>query len=349
MNNTLATRIFFKEIKDSSGYKDSKYLYAYDGEVKQGDVVTVDGNQWIMIQEDISYHKQYTRFIATEANQNINFVIDEGLYTMDGIIDAGNQSVSGNASTMSVIDGKIMVTVQRDTMSEKIKTNDRIIKFGQAWKIITTTTESNGLLNIYCESDILLPDDDKINEIPTGIASWGISFAESSAELTLNNTITLEPIVTKNNQIVVDGFELEWSVSDDTVLTMNNGVVWSNAVGSSVVTVGIVNKNASATLSIEVVNNEVIEYKITPSDRIVYSIFGAMDFSVNKYVNGVIVPSTAIITAYGLLSSQYTLEVVDGNNFRLTSNGYVANPLTVVSDFESDGVIIETQFNMWNM
>lgn len=347
VNGELVTRIFFKEIKDSSGYKDSKYLYAYNGEVKQGDSIEVNGCHWLVVQEDVTYQKQYTRFIVVEAIHNINFVIDESLYSTIGLVDAGSQSA--DRSKLSVIDGKIMLVVQDNESTSKVKTNDRVIKFNQAWKIIATTKESKGLINIYCESDVFLSTDDKENEIPSGVASWGISFAESTKEMSLDSTLTLEPIITKNGGIVTSGFELEWAVSDDEVISVANGVVESIAVGVADVSVTLVNRNVSATVSIEVVNAEVVEYRITPNDRIVYSLMGATDFRVDKVVNGVVVPDTFTITAYGLTTSQYTLQVVNGNDFRLTSKGYTANKLTVRCVSGSTGYIHEEQFSMYTM
>lgn len=347
VNDELATRIFFKEIKDSSADKDSKYLYAYNGQVKQGDSIEIDARHWLVIQEDISYHKQYTRFIVREANQLINFVIDEALYSTNGYIVTGNQSSDNQA--ISLINGKLMVIVQANAMTDKIKTSDRIIKFSQAWKIIATSTENNGLINIYCESDTFAPDDDKENEIPSGVATWDISFDEPSKEINLDSSITLEPIIMKNGIVVSDGYELEWGVADESVLIVNNGVVQAIAEGSTEVTVSIKNKNESATILIDVVSVEVAEYRITPSDRIVYSIFGAVDYSVNKYVNGVIVPESFTITASGLTTAQYTLQVVNGNDFKLTSKGYVANKLTVRCVAQSDGYVHEEQFSMYNM
>lgn len=343
VNGSTTTRIFFKEIKDNQS-KDTKYLYAYNGEVVQGDLIDAEDTKWLILQEDTSYHKQYTRFVVVKANNQINFVINESLYTTNGVIDAGNQTQ--DSSRVSIIDGKIVLTIQDNEFTKKIATNNRIIKFGHAWKVIAKTNESSHLFNVFCESDTLVSDDDVINEIPVGVATWGINFTSSSSELNNGSTSTINPVVTKNGTTVTEGFTLVWESSDELIATVSNGVLTGTGIGLAVISATILNKNVTATIEISVIADEVVEYRIIPEDREVFKVYGAMTYFINKYINGVVVADTFTITASGLTTADYTFVVLNGNSFKLTSKLYANNPVTVRCVSNSDGYIHEELFYM---
>lgn len=344
VNGSALTRVFLKEIKENQS-QDTKHLFAYNGEMAQGDLIEIDGVKWLVLQEDKSYHKQYTRFVVIQANSNINFVINEALYSTQGIIDAGNQSK--DSSRISVIDGKIVITIQANTFTSKIRTNDRIIKFGQAWKIIAKTNENTNLYNVFCESDIIMSGDDLINEIPVGVAQWGITFNSPLTEVSLNATTQLNAIVTKNGVVVSDGFNLLWDSSDESFATVSSGVVFGVSVGQATITATIENTTKSAEINVDVVNTEVIEYRITPTDRDIYAVMDEYTFFVNKYINGQVAPDSFTITASGVTTAYYKLQIVDGNTFKLTSLKYSSVPLMIKCVSNTDGYTIEESFGLW--
>lgn len=336
---------FFQEIKESNSL-DNKYLYAEKKLINQGDLLTINNKMWIVLHEDITYHSPYSRYVVSEANNKINFVIDESLYTTYGTIDTGSQSV--NNGSVSILDGKIKLTVQLNESTLKIKPNDRIIKFGMAWKVLTTTCEDNGLQYVYCETNSILAEDDLENEIPKGVATWTIEFTESIKDINLGSNESLYPIVKKNDVVVTEGYNLFWESSNTSVASIDtDGVLSSLTVGSTTIKAIIEDKGVENTLDVNVINDEVIEYKITPEDRIVYAVNVAPTFTVNKYINGVVASETFTITASGLETRDYELNVIDGNSFELKSEGFSATPLTVKCVADSDGFINEEDFNMY--
>lgn len=345
INDEFETQSFFQEIKDTESI-DKKYLFADNGLMKQGDILTINSKRWIVIQEDLSYHTTFSRFIVIEANNSINFVINESLYTTYGIIDTSSPSI--NNGGISILDGKIKLTVQKNDNTIKIKPNDRIIKFGMGWRVVTTTSEKNGLLYVYCELDTIFPGDDVNNEIPKGIARWTVEFDESYKELNLNNTNMLKPIIKKNGVVVTTGFTLYWESDDETVATVDqDGKLTVMTTGSANIKVGINDKSVDTSIRIDFVDHDIKEYMITPSERIVYKMYGSSTYEITKYLNGAVDDDSYSITAYGLDQDLYTLEVIDGKSFKLTSRGFSTTPLTIRCESNTDGNIIEEEFIMY--
>ena len=349
VNDGTTTRVFFKEIKDSDS-NDLKYLYGDNGIIKQGDSIVVEGKQWIVTHEDTVYsYSEFTRFIITIASNRINFVNDGNLFTTYGLIQAGSMGTSGG-SVMPILNGNIVLTIPLNETSDKIRLSDRLIKFNQAWKILSTSNENSGLINIYCKTDQFIDGDDKENEIPDGMTVWTVEFSNPIKELSKDATETLNPIVKKDGVIVTEGFNLLYTSSDETVVRVyDNGLVDAVEIGISTITVSVENTNATATIDCVVTESEVIEYLITPSSRIVRQLSSGYNGEVYKYVNGVKASDEFTITAFGdglVSGSDYTLTVNDGNSFKIVSGGWEANKLTVRCVSNTDGYILEEEFSL---
>ncbi|MBN2899158.1 MAG: Ig-like domain-containing protein [Clostridia bacterium] len=338
-SNGQTVKVFFKEIKDSNS-QDKKYCYAYVDAIHQGDIVTVDGTDWLLTQEDESIvHGKYTRLVAQRLFQNINLAINSFLYSIKGQIITGSQGVNG--TNIPISDGKIVINVPHNEMTSKIKVNDRIIKFNSAWKVYQVTNELLGMITMYLEQEVLSEGDDAVNEIPNTVASWDITFNESSYNIALDSENEINPIVTKNGVEVVSGFEIEWATSDESIITIDeNGLVNGVGIGSANLTAIIKNTSIQATVQIVVDDVQIVEYKIEPYTTTIKK-YLTVNYTVNQYVNGVIVPDTFTITASGVSESYYTL-TTGTNSFSVKNNYGWADGLVVncVSDSTGESVSI---------
>jgi hypothetical protein len=340
-NEADEIRLFFMEIKDSS-YLDRKYICTMSGEIKQGDIITALNEHWIVIQEDKEINRTYSRFIATRIHNQINFGIDGFLYTTLGVISTGSQGTNSN-QYMTTADGKMIVTVQKNTMTSKIKTSDRVIKFGSAWLVVAVTNEILGLLNITLEKTILLTGESLVDEIPNTVSKWTISLEEMPS-LKLGTSTEINCTVTRDEVVTSTGFSIIWTSNNNDVATVLDGVVTALNVGSVIITATIQNTVVKASIALEIDNEDMIEYRVTPENRIVKK--GApVTCEVNKYVNGVLVPETFVFTGSGVTASYFTLTTLTGNSFKITNTyGYVAPPLVIKAVANSDGAIQEASF-----
>lgn len=332
--NGQTVKVFFKEIKDSNS-QDKKYCYAYLNEIEQGNIITVNGVDWLLTQEDESIvHGKYTRLMALRLFQTINLAINSFLYSVKGQIITGSQGIEG--VIIPVSDGKIIVNVPQNEMTNQIKVNDRLIKFKSAWKVYQVTNETLGIITVYLTQESLSEGDDVENEIPNTVAKWEISFTETSYELSLGSNSQFSPVVMKNGVEVVDGYQIEWATSDESIITVDeNGLVNGLGIGSANLTATIKNTSIQASVQIVVEDIQIVEYKIEPYTTTIRKYLTA-DYTVNQYVNGAIVPDTFTITASGVSASYYTL-TKGTNSFSVTNNYGYADGLIVTCVSNSTG------------
>lgn len=159
--NTQLTHVVVKEIQDSNN-GDMKYVYIDYNTCEQGDTISINGLTWMLVQQDESMYQIYDKLMMKRVKHTINFIVDEELKTYPLLFDVGTQFVD-ESKYMNVVDGKLKLIVPENETTNKIKLNDRCIKFQSAWKVIAVTDENKGLLNVYCEKDIFTDGDDKVN------------------------------------------------------------------------------------------------------------------------------------------------------------------------------------------
>lgn len=164
--NSQQTKIVIKEIDDNN-YSDSKYMFIDYGLCKQGETITVDDITWMLVQQEESFYEAYDKFTIQKVNHITNFIIDEEVEPFPSLFNVGSQSVD-ESKYFDIVGGTLKLIIPSSTLSNKIKVNDRLIKFQNAWKIVAITNENEGLLCLYTNKDSVSSDDDLIDEIPEG-------------------------------------------------------------------------------------------------------------------------------------------------------------------------------------
>jgi hypothetical protein len=180
-------KVFFKEMSDTDN-SDRKFMFADLGKLHQGELLEVEGIKWLVFQEAEPLSKQsYCKMVVLRIEHTINYGIDSILHSTHGRIELGNQGVSG--SQYPYINGKMIITLARDEFTEKIKANDRLIKFNVAWVVEQTTTEYKGLVTLYLAKTSTIDGDDLVNEIPSGVKPFVPIISESRWDKTILKVI----------------------------------------------------------------------------------------------------------------------------------------------------------------
>ena len=335
VNGLDQVRILLKEYQERTSSSEYKYMLFRNGLIKQGDIVKIFDDNWLVLHEDISINDVYTKVIIRRLKFNINFNFLGEVIAFPSAIDTGTMNVS-NSNIISIQDGRIVLTLQENETTKQIKLNQRFIVMGSAWKVIQKTNAEFGLYKIYADIDILNPnDDDMENEIAD---RWKYETKPKNIKTVgaLNN-ITVE-YATNINDIVLPS-KVEVTLEDDSTSTLN--VVWDkstyngeiaglyNLVGNIVLIQGISNAN-KLKASINIIVNEYVEldnYTIA-INNIETSLFVGdtlqLDITVTNNDEVVIVPLTyvssdetiltvedGLINAVGVGSATITIKVTD--------------------------------------
>ncbi len=348
--NGESVRVLVEEIEDFNS-SDMKSIFMDIGLASQGDCITIDGVVWMLYQQDETPRKVYDKFIMKRVYHSTNFIIDEELYTTFSLFSVGSQSVNEN-KYISVVDGKLQVIIKENEQTKKIQVNDRIIKFQSAWQVIAVTNESKGIVNVFAEKVATSEDDDIENEIPEGLPVWNIALSLEAIELSTEDTYQLTPTVTKNEEVVSDGFIVEYTSSDDSVCMVNSdGNITAIAEGNCTITASIEgHSDVFDTIDIVVaeVAEDVIEVKIEPN---VVEILKTQTqvYEVYKYLNDSVENDTFTYSLSGAESAYYEFENIDGNSFSVTSLGYSYTKLLVTCTSDVDGAVGSIEIQLKNM
>jgi len=236
-------------------------------EIKRGDLINWDGENWLII-SDIG-HKRYSYYkgIIQKCNYNIKFNFQGTIKEFPAIVDSKVFDVETN-QFFSVPAGKIVVTMQSNENSENITIGQRFIKMKTAWEVTGIDRTNNGLLMLWCDLDTIDSSDDLENEIANAgdyIYTLEISNGET-ANIQETSTLQLNVVVKLNGNVVTDK-AIIFNCDNTSIATVDNtGLITAISAGDCIITASLIeNPNIYDTISIVVTALPQHNYAVTIS------------------------------------------------------------------------------------
>lgn len=237
--------------------------------INTGDIVKYRDKLWIILSEVNESRNTYKSLIR-ELPHTIKIYIDNTLQEIPCVIESSNNGIVEGKFIITG-DGNLKLTLQDNTITQKIHEGMRIIKWGYGWKVIAKTAEHKGLRYLYFEKDATGATDDIENEIAD---RWkyevkhNYSIETPSIELNINkgNTKQLSVIVkdtTDSGTVVVENPTIMYVSGDDNIVTVSNrGLITGVNEGNTTITIKF--ENIEKIINISVSN--VVELVIIGRD-----------------------------------------------------------------------------------
>lgn len=166
-------------------------------EIKRGDIITWDGEDWLVISEIGHKRFCYYKGIIQKVNYNIKFIFDNGsIKEFPAIIDGKIFDIESN-QFFYFQTGKVIVLLQDNDDTRKITIDRRFIKRDKAFKVVGTDWTEKGLIKLYCELDMFNTNDDRKNEI----ADYETYKHTFSIKILNNNPLNLN--INGNNEVEI--------------------------------------------------------------------------------------------------------------------------------------------------
>ncbi|WP_338433414.1 Ig-like domain-containing protein [Clostridium tyrobutyricum] len=261
----------FKEIDDKNNSEDQKYFITATT-LKQGDIINYEDMSYIVLTKNENINAVYDLYTIEKCNYDINFAIDNVIFPEVSIIT--NKSLDLETGQWVILPAnKILITVQANSITNNIKVADRFIKFKQAWSVEGVDYTKNGILAIQAKQDTIQSEDDLINEIPAGAATYNpiVSATPNPLNVNIDSTVQITATVTVNGTNVENPTLIYTSNNKDIATVDNTGLVTGISEGNTNITisyVGIDDNTYSTTISASVValpqHNYTLE--VTPYD-----------------------------------------------------------------------------------
>ena len=354
VNSTADARVMFKEYEEGSSPTDYKYMLVANGLINQGDIITLFDEQWFVLGKNVSINDVYTKFVIRRLKFNINFNFTGEVISFPSAIDEGTYRIINDV--ISLPDGRIVLHMQENQQSKRIKVNQRFIIMGNAWKVVQKTNAEHGIYKLY--ADIVAIDtvnDDIENEIAD---RWKYESKDNytikinnvvGSPLTINSTLQLDITVTNNGEIVT--VPLTYTSSNTDILTVDaNGLVTCAGVGTANITVAITEDlSVSDTITIIVEEEPIPDatYSITSIDD--YNDTNNLEiwakewrkYTVHKFIDNIEVAGTFTFTIDN--PSYVTIQEQTDNTIKLYANATVLdrNIKLTATDTETEEIAIE--------
>ena len=293
--NGIAARAVISNLKVKSDY-DDKYISTL-AELSQGDRIEYNGLNWLIISEVNG--KRYEKYKGTirACNYVIKFNFAGNVKPFPALVESKIFDIeTGQYITLPT--GKILVTIQKNSDSENITLNQRMIKMGSAWKVTGIDKTKNGLITLYLESDNFVSSDDKQNEIAN---RWEYEHLYiltinngDSAELLKDDTLQLSVKLTDNGTII-DNPAIVYSSSNNNICTIDNsGLITGIGEGSAIITAQMIGKpdiKDSISINVRVNHNYLLNITNEPASL---NIGDNLQLNYVLTDNGVVVDNPAI-------------------------------------------------------
>ena len=300
VNGQDEVKVILKEYKEGISPTDYKYMLFQNGLIKQGDIITIFDDNWIVLHEDISINDVYTKVIIRRLKFNINFNFEGDIKAIPSAIDEGTYRISTN-EYITLQDGRIVLNMQENETSKRISLNQRFLIMDNAWKVVQKTNAEHGIYKIYADIDIFDDNDDRENEIAD---RWQYETKDNftiainnvvDSALPLDSTLQLDVTVTNNGEVVT--VPLTYTSSNTSVLTVDNsGLVTCVGVGTANIRVAVtkdVTVFDTITLSVEEVIEDNFTIEIIGDGTI--PIDTSKDYVANILNNGVLIDNKSVV------------------------------------------------------
>jgi hypothetical protein len=255
-------------------------------------------------------------------------------------------------TAINISSGDLVVSVQYNQHTKNIKTNDRFIFDGQAFKVNARKNfykpqqATTQILYLEMSKDNESEQDDLINNVAYSNINYSIILNTNLISQSVGYTTQLIATIKLNGNIVNE--DVSYESDDVNVATVDSfGNVEFVGNGNCNITVKMTNNtNVLSICNISVqavpVNNR--EVLITPN--VTELLQGQSEiYTCNLYVDGILTPSSFSFGASGVPSTNYSFTIINGNTFALANIKRYSNSLTILADNGTDTHTINVKLN----
>ena len=212
-NDTITCKMLFRRTNRGTNPQGKLHCYFKQTEpIGIGSVIVMKGQPYVIISDkDFDESNAVYSAIAQKTNVTINgipFVVDTATYG------------EAQGSIFTQVDGDVIIYTGYNTIANKIKVNDYITAFGNAYNVSNKFVKEN-IIYIHLKQTTVVPDHYEI--VYNGVTSFDI---KESTTYQLSYTVT-------NNGNPVYNPTITYSSSDETVATVDsNGLMTMLKEGS---------------------------------------------------------------------------------------------------------------------
>lgn len=346
-NDTTTCKMLFR--RTNRGTNPQGKLHCYFKQTEPfgiGSVIVMKGQPYVIISDkDADESNAFYSAIAQKTNVIINgipYVVDTATYG------------ETQGSIFTQVDGDVIIYTGFNTITDKIKVNDYIIAFGNAYQVSNKFVKEN-IIYIHIKQTTTMPDNFKI--VYNGVTSFDIN---DGTTYQLSYTVT-------NNGSVVENPTIHYSSSDETIATVDsNGLMTMLKEGTVDITARYSDASVTTTMTIADTSTPSLDYtmKIYASNNTM-TIGGSYKSLTVKYYNSEGTDITADIIANKTKQDYvwsawcegvdltndtsfvtwYTKGAVNATKIKLADNSdYIEKIMTVKC--VTDGVTISKDFRM---
>jgi outer membrane lipoprotein-sorting protein len=346
--NRVATRAVISNTSISADHND-KYISTL-AEIKQGDRIEYNGFYWLVI-SDVN-GKRYDKFkgLIRACNHIIGFKINNQPVCIPVIAYGSSIGVTTN-KFISVPENEIILTMQNNDMTSKIKLNDTFVKWGRVYEIAGIDLTQSGLINLHCS---LTQGDSSIEFVCTEAGDidykpWFVVI-EGETELEPDCEYSYVAKVYDGNGNEHNYLNIFWSVNDGANSTIDgNGKLTTYSNGESLTIYATVEgTNIKGELQVNIQSVD-IAYELTGANDIIINY--SSKYTASKLIGGVADPSAEFnfsIDYQGNSSSVATLTVLSNTECEIKANNSTYYILLIAQDVNT-GETISKQIKLKNL
>lgn len=321
---------------DTSEKKDlqRKFLQVHpDDSIRQGEYIHWNNHTWICLGVDTQYQNKQKGLIYQCLLYSMKWIDKNGLHEFPFYSESKVlRDPLSDGRAISLVEDTVIAFLQNNDETIEIKENLRFA-FGvdSVYRVIERIDFAiDNTIKVIMKKDERRPEDDFVNGIAENV-SVNVVIEPTSIS---GNIGSQQQLI---GTVQIDGVDddtrvIEWSSSDETIATIDNtGLVSFIAIGNVEITAdyngiaSIANAECTATPVVST------EYLIEPLiDRI--EIGESYEFTVNKYIDGVLIPDTFVITDT-TLESGYSFVQIDGNAYSIENES--SNNVNLVLEFDN--------------
>lgn len=332
-------------------YKTFVFAPEFDVQPYYGMKFRWQGSYWLVINTN-SYASMPVSAEVRRCNNVLRFFNEKGERIYEPCIMDYTLRFANNEDTMiiAVGNGEQKVWCQRNSRTQLIQPNERFL-FGTPEQRVAFRLYAGGVKNYL--NGVTMDDSSptitefyvdhyEINplfdDLENGFANAylnevTISLEETELKMNIGDKDILNAIVKRGKEELTD-INIEWSSSDDNIVSVFNGTVIANSLGEATITATISDTNISTTMQVSVVEEEisdVYELLVTPNKD--YVLQGTSEtFVVDLYKNG---EKQSDVVTFADLSTdipvgKYVITSDEPNTFTLTNKSMYMNVPVIV-------------------
>lgn len=240
-DNTKTCKMLFR--RTNRGTNPQGKLHCYFKQTEPfgiGSVIVMKGQPYVIISDkDADESNAFYSAIAQKTNVIINgipFVVDTATYG------------EAQGSIFTQVDGDVIIYTGYNTIANKIKVNDYINSFGNAYQVSNKFVKEN-IIYIHLKQTTATPDHYEI--VYNGVTSFDI---KESTTYQLSYTVT-------NNGNVVENPTITYSSSDETIATVDsNGLMTMLKEGTVNITATAYSASVTTAMTIADTSTPSVDY-----------------------------------------------------------------------------------------